>query len=134
MDAGFSVFGSILNREAGFLPIRPLQHQLPHSTRGYEPGTNVLETTWKTPTGWVLVRDARYHGARAPRMTASPRTPAHPPMRMRNTLLVRTVECIAGRVEMEPVCEPAFDYGRTPAQWQYSVDAAMPSRRTSAEG
>ena len=32
-------------------------------------------------------------------------------------MLVRTVECIEGRVEVELVCEPAFDYGRTPAEW-----------------
>ena len=32
-------------------------------------------------------------------------------------MLVRTVECIEGKVEIELVCEPAFDYGRTPAEW-----------------
>ncbi len=32
-------------------------------------------------------------------------------------MLVRTVECVDGRVELELVCEPAFDYGRTPAEW-----------------
>jgi GH15 family glucan-1,4-alpha-glucosidase len=33
-------------------------------------------------------------------------------------MLVRTVECVEGRVEVELVCEPAFDYGRAPATWQ----------------
>ena len=33
-------------------------------------------------------------------------------------MLVRTVECIGGQVEVELVCEPVFDYGRTPADWQ----------------
>ena len=28
------------------------------SNRIYEPGTNVLNTTWHTPTGWAMVRDA----------------------------------------------------------------------------
>ena len=32
-------------------------------------------------------------------------------------MLVRTVECIEGSVEIELVCEPVFDYGRTPAEW-----------------
>jgi GH15 family glucan-1,4-alpha-glucosidase len=32
-------------------------------------------------------------------------------------MLVRTVECLEGPVEVEIVCEPAFDYGRTPAEW-----------------
>ena len=30
-------------------------------------------------------------------------------------MLVRTVECIDGRVEVELICEPLFDYGRVPA-------------------
>jgi alpha,alpha-trehalase len=32
-------------------------------------------------------------------------------------MLVRTVECLEGSVEIELVCEPAFDYGRSPAVW-----------------
>ena len=32
-------------------------------------------------------------------------------------LLVRTVECIDGSVEVELVCEPIFDYGREVAEW-----------------
>jgi GH15 family glucan-1,4-alpha-glucosidase len=32
-------------------------------------------------------------------------------------MLVRTVECPEGSVEVELVCEPIFDYGRTPAEW-----------------
>jgi len=30
---------------------------------------------------------------------------------------VRMVECTAGTVEVDLVCEPVFDYGRTPAEW-----------------
>jgi alpha,alpha-trehalase len=32
-------------------------------------------------------------------------------------MLVRTVLCLEGRVEIELVCEPVFDYGRTAAEW-----------------
>ena len=32
-------------------------------------------------------------------------------------MLVRTVRCLDGNVEVELVCEPVFDYGRTPAEW-----------------
>ena len=32
-------------------------------------------------------------------------------------LLVRTVLCLEGEVEVELICEPVFDYGRTPAEW-----------------
>ena len=36
---------------------RPVPDDYPHP-RIYEPGTNVLVTTWKSPSGWILVRDA----------------------------------------------------------------------------
>jgi alpha,alpha-trehalase len=32
-------------------------------------------------------------------------------------MLVRTVECPEGSVEVELMCEPVFDYGRGPAEW-----------------
>ena len=47
--------------------------------------------------------------------------------------LVRTVECIDGRVEIELVCEPAFDYGRTPAEWTL-VDGGHGAADASADG
>ena len=42
-------------------------------------------------------------------------------------LLVRTIECIEGSVEMELVCEPVFDYGRTAGR----VDARSDGRHTA---
>src|SRR5712671_7893121 len=52
-----SVFGSLLDREAGFFRFAPFGFN--HATDvQYLPGTNVLETTWKTSTGWIVVRDA----------------------------------------------------------------------------
>ena len=52
-----SVFGSLLDREAGFFRFGPFGISHPTAV-AYVPGTNVLETTWKTPGGWVMVRDA----------------------------------------------------------------------------
>src|SRR5215469_706882 len=49
-----SIFGSLLDREAGFFRFGPFGINHP-SARVYEPGTNVLVTTWKTPAGWVVV-------------------------------------------------------------------------------
>jgi GH15 family glucan-1,4-alpha-glucosidase len=37
-------------------------------------------------------------------------------------MLVRTVQCIEGQVEIELYCEPVFDYGRTSATWTISGD------------
>src|SRR4051812_27229190 len=51
-----SVFASLLDREAGTFRFGPFGINVP-SARRYEPGTNVLETTWKTTSGWVVVRD-----------------------------------------------------------------------------
>ena len=86
------------------------------TTRIYEPGTNVLATTWKSPSGWILVRDALTIGPRdhEDKITPHTRPPADADA---DHLLVRTVLCLEGRVEVELVCEPAFDYGRVPAEW-----------------
>src|ERR1700753_437512 len=52
-----SVFGSLLDREAGSFGLARFGVDSPAS-RAYVPGTNVLVTTWQTPGGWVEVRDA----------------------------------------------------------------------------
>jgi alpha,alpha-trehalase len=110
-----SVFGSLLDREAGFFRLGPFGINHP-AARAYEPGTNVLVTTWKTPAGWIVVRDALTLGPRGREDAITPHT--RPPADDDGDhMLVRTVECIEGRVEVELVCEPAFDYGRTPAEW-----------------
>ena len=43
-----SVFGSLLDREAGSFRFAPFGTSVP-SGRSYAPGTNLLVTTWKTP-------------------------------------------------------------------------------------
>jgi alpha,alpha-trehalase len=110
-----SVFGSLLDREAGSFRFGPFGINHP-TTRIYEPGTNVLATTWKSPSGWILVRDALTIGPRdhEDKITPHTRPPADDDA---DHLLVRTVLCLEGRVEVELVCEPAFDYGRVPAAW-----------------
>jgi hypothetical protein len=35
-------------------------------------------------------------------------------------VLLRTVRCVNGEVEVVLDCEPVFDYGRVPAGWEYS--------------
>src|SRR5256714_9145447 len=53
---GPSVFGALLDRSAGFFRFGPSGIDVPNQRR-YIPGTNVLETTWHTPTGWLVVSD-----------------------------------------------------------------------------
>jgi GH15 family glucan-1,4-alpha-glucosidase len=110
-----SIFGSLLDRQAGAFRFGPYGINVP-SEIAYEPGTNVLRTTWKTPSGWVVVRDALTMGARVGKDTVTPHT--RPPADDdADHTLVRTVECIDGQVEVELVCEPIFDYGRVVANW-----------------
>jgi alpha,alpha-trehalase len=110
-----SVFGSLLDREAGFFRLAPFGINHPTAVV-YQPGTNVLETTWKTPSGWIVVRDALTMGPREREDTVTPHT--RPPADDdADHMLIRTVECLEGNVEVELVCEPAFDYGREPATW-----------------
>ena len=110
-----SIFASILDRQAGSFRFAPYGIDHP-SARRYLPGTNVMETTWRTRSGWVTVTDALIMGLAGPEDTVTPHTrpPADTDARH---MLVRTVECTSGRVEVEMVCEPIFDYGRTTAEW-----------------
>src|SRR5471030_479084 len=52
-----SVFAAILDRAAGSFRFGPSGVAVPAGRR-YLPGTLVLETTWRTRTGWMIVRDA----------------------------------------------------------------------------
>jgi hypothetical protein len=115
-----SVFGTLLDRQAGDFRFGPFGINVP-TARIYEPGTNILLTTWRTPTGWVIVRDALILGPRrgVDRITPHTRPPTDEDA---EHLMIRVAMCLSGEVEMELTCEPAFDYGRIPAQWAVSDD------------
>jgi alpha,alpha-trehalase len=115
-----SVFGTLLDREGGNFRLAPFGVNVPAS-RIYEPGTNVLVTTWRTENGWVVVRDALTLGPHETEDKVTPHT--RPPADDdADHTLVRTVECLEGQIEMELICEPVFDYGRTEATWTLSDD------------
>ena len=115
-----SVFGAVLDRGAGGFRFAPFGINVP-SDRIYEPGTNTVVTSWRTPTGWVVVRDALTMGPRLGEDTVTPHS--RPPSDDdAYHALVRTAHCIDGSVEIDLVCEPAFDYGRVPAEWTLSPD------------
>ncbi len=110
-----SAFGNLLDRGAGYFRFAPYGINVP-THRAYQPGTTVLITTWHTPRGWVEVRDAL---TMAPRSGPDATTPHTRPPADNDAehVLVRTAVCLSGAVEVELVCEPAFDYGRAPATW-----------------
>ncbi|MDT5110745.1 MAG: alpha,alpha-trehalase, partial [Mycobacterium sp.] len=56
-----SVFGAILDRSAGHFRLGPYGVSVP-AARRYLPGSLILETTWQTNTGWLIVRDALVMG------------------------------------------------------------------------
>jgi len=126
-----SAFGNLLDRGAGYFRFAPYGINVP-THRSYEPGTNVLITTWHTPGGWVEVRDAL---TMAPRTGVLDETTPHtrpPADDDAEHILVRTAVCLAGTVEVELVCEPAFDYGRTPAGWTLEGAEAHTADATGA--
>jgi GH15 family glucan-1,4-alpha-glucosidase len=111
-----SVFGALLDRGAGSWRVGPYGLYVPAGRR-YIPGTNMIETTWMTPQGWIRVVDALAIGEWHDNEHGSSHT--RPPTDFdADHLLVRMVECAQGQVQVEIVCEPMFDYGATPAEWK----------------
>ena len=116
-----SVFGAILDRSAGHFRLGPYGVSVP-SARRYLPGSLIMETTWQTPTGWVIVRDALVMGPWHDIERRS-RTHRRTPMDWdAEHILLRTIRCVSGTVELVMSCEPAFDYHRVGATWEYSAD------------
>jgi GH15 family glucan-1,4-alpha-glucosidase len=116
-----SFFGAMLDRGAGHFRISPYGVTVP-AARRYLPGSLILETTWQTHTGWMIVRDtlvmSEWHDIEK-RSHTHRRTPMD--WDAEHTLL-RTVRCVSGTVELVVDCEPSFDYHRIPARWEYTTD------------
>jgi GH15 family glucan-1,4-alpha-glucosidase len=110
-----SVFAALLDRDAGAFRVGPVDLRAPVGRR-YIPGTNVVETSWMTDTGWMVVRDALTLSAAGEEDSTDVHARELGPHDAEH-LLVRTVECVHGTVEIEVVCQPAFAYGIEAASW-----------------
>jgi GH15 family glucan-1,4-alpha-glucosidase len=115
-----SVFGAILDRTAGNFRFGPPGTHVPHQQR-YVPGTMVLETTWHTPTGWLLVEDLLViepvaDGTRRSDYRRSPGDSAP------TGTLLRLATCIEGHVEVMASVVPVFEYGVHTGTWDYDGD------------
>ena len=112
-----SVFGALLDRSAGFFAFGPSTVDVPDQRR-YLPGTNVLETTWHTSSGWMTVTDLLViaDSSSVEREAIWRRVPN---AAMPQQTLLRVATCFDGRVELQANCLPLFDYGRTGGTWQY---------------
>jgi alpha,alpha-trehalase len=113
-----SVFGAILDRGAGMFRLGPDGVAVP-AARRYLPGTMVLETSWGSRGGWIIVRDAMLMGPwhhEEERAYTRRRAPTDYDA---DHVLLRLVRCVNGEVQVNLDCEPVFNYGRSPAHWEY---------------
>jgi GH15 family glucan-1,4-alpha-glucosidase len=137
-----SVFSAILDRSAGTFRLGPYDEMVP-AARRYLPGSLMVETTWQTRTGWLIVRDALCMG---PWHNVDERSRTHrrsPTDFDAEHCLLRTVLCVSGSVDLAMNCDPVFDYGRTEPTWTYEgagygeivarVDETQPSLRVTTD-
>jgi GH15 family glucan-1,4-alpha-glucosidase len=125
-----SIFGSILDRDAGGFQFGPADMMVP-TARRYLPGTLVLETSWGTATGWIIVRDTLLFGPRYHEDTRSGRYRRAPTDYDAEHVLLRTVRCVNGQVQLSMQCSPVFDYGREHPTWTYEGEGY---HRATTEG
>ena len=114
-----SVFGSLLDRRAGSFRFGPDDVMVP-AARRYLPGTMVLETSWGTTTGWIIVRDVLLIGPWHHEDEMSHTHRRAPTDYDADHVLLRTVRCVNGEVQLVLQCEPRFDYGRESGNWSYA--------------
>jgi len=114
-----SVFAAMLDRSAGHFRVGPADVSVPAGRR-YVPGTLVLETTWQTRTGWLVVRDTLLVGPWYEDEQRATDYQRPPPDHEAEHCLLRTIRCVNGHVELAMDCEPAPDYGRVRLRWAYS--------------
>ena len=114
-----SVFGAILDRDAGGFRLAPEDVNVPDARR-YLPGTMVLETSWGVGGGWIIVRDVLLIG---PWHHDRERSHSHkraPTDYDADHVLLRMVRCVQGEMQLVLDCEPVFDYGRRRASWAHT--------------
>src|SRR5689334_21318425 len=116
-----SVFGAMLDRDAGTFRLGPAGVAVPASRR-YLPGTMVLETSWWTGAGWIIVRDVLLIGHWHHEDERSHTHRRAPTDYDADHVLLRTVRCVNGEVQLLLDCEPKFQYGLEPADWCYSAE------------
>jgi len=116
-----SVFGSILGRHAGSFRVAPDDMTVP-AQRRYLPGTMIIETSWGTPSGWIIVRDALLIGPWRHEHSRSRSLQRTPTDYDAEHILLRTIRCVSGEVQTVVDCEPVLDYGRSRVEWTYTED------------
>jgi GH15 family glucan-1,4-alpha-glucosidase len=116
---GPSVFGAILDRDAGWFRFGPDEVAVP-ADRRYLPGTMVLETSWDCGQGWIIVRDCLVMGPWQHEHPDGSRHIRPPTDYDAEHMLLRTVRCVDGQTQLTLDCQPVFDYGRQRARWRHT--------------
>src|SRR3954447_11720866 len=114
-----SVFGALLDRDAGRFRFAPADVLVPASRR-YLPGTTVLETTWMTRTGWLVVYDFLAVG---PWHHEDEREVKHhraPSDYEAEDCIVRIATCVQGLIDLSLECAPQFDFAEKASDWEYT--------------
>jgi GH15 family glucan-1,4-alpha-glucosidase len=114
-----SVFGALLDRDAGRFRLGPADVTVPASRR-YLPGTSVLETTWMTRTGWLVVYEFLAIGPWHHEDEREPRHRRAPYDYEAEDCMVRIASCVQGVIDLNCECSPVFDYGQKDANWEYT--------------
>src|SRR3954447_3254424 len=115
-----SVFGALLDRDAGRFRVGPADVLVPASRR-YLPGTMILETTWMSRTGWLVVYDFLAVGPwhhEDEREVKHRRAPADYEA---EDCIVRIGACVQGVIDLNLECAPQFDYAQRPGTWEYTA-------------
>jgi alpha,alpha-trehalase len=127
-----SVFGSLLDRDAGMFRLGPADVEVP-AARRYLPGTMVLETSWGTRGGWIIVRDVLLIGPWHHEHERSKTHRRSPTDYDADHVMLRLIRCVNGEVQILLDCEPSFEYGQIAASWEYT-GASYHEARATAEG
>ncbi|MET0614733.1 MAG: glycoside hydrolase family 15 protein [Thermoleophilaceae bacterium] len=112
------VFGAMLDRDAGGFRLGPADVEVP-AARRYLPGTNVVETSWGTSGGWIIVRDVLLIG---PWHHEDDRSRTHrraPTDYDADHVLLRMIRCVNGEIQVTMDCDPRFDYARKAGTWEF---------------
>lgn len=128
-----SVFAAMLDRSAGHFRVGPRDVTVPVGRR-YVPGTLVLETTWQTHSGWIIVRDALLIGPWYDDTQRAVDYQRPPDDYEAEHCLLRTIRCVNGHVEFVMDCEPAPDYARSSVAWEYLGEGYSAAEARTPDG
>jgi alpha,alpha-trehalase len=114
-----SIFSAILDRAGGTFKLHPYETKVP-AARRYLPGSLIVETTWQSRSGWMIVRDMLCMG---PWHNIEERSKTHrraPTDYDAEHVLLRSVRCVNGSIDLVMSCEPLFEYGLLEPNWEYA--------------